>query len=667
MPGDPNKLSQFWQELKRRKVIRTITVYAAAAFVILELLSIIIEPLKLPEWTLQFAIVFLCIGFIIAIILSWIYDIHPEGGIVKTEPIHKVQPEDKPGTSNSWKIASYISFLVIVVLIILNIIPRTGKDEILDKSIAVLPFINDSREHENEHLINGIMEDLLINLQSIRDLRVPGRTSIEQYRNNPKPIPEIAAEMNVTYILEGSGQRYGNKIRLRVQLVEGASDKHIWADSYDEVINGPEDIFRIQSQIARSIAAELQAVITPEEEKLIEKTHTTNLTAFNLYQQGRGEYWNYYLHGDLETLDRAELRYKEALVTDSTFALAYSGLAETYWERHFIDTYFADDFMDSVLILTDIALSNDDQLAEAYVLRGRYYIETGKFEQALKDINRAIKLNPNDWNGYEIRGDLYFQKDSQKAIENRQKAISLNPGPQLPRLLSKLADVYDYVGITEKSKQYYQQAFNLGGDSIDYYRSLYATNFGTDNFLVVIEYYKKQYEFDTTANYRLFQIAIYYMFLGEYEKSLAYFLRFIEKDKITAFWTERNGRHRIGAAFWQNGFKEEAQQYFDQQLDYCYRSIELGRAYANQELYAYYDLAATYAFMGEKEEAFENLRIFNQKEIYCLWMVTWIKNDPLFDNIRDEPEFQQIVRDVESKHQAEHERVRKWLEENDML
>ena len=128
--------------------MRVITVYAAAAFVILELLSIILEPLRLPDWTLQFAIVFLCIGFIIAVILSWIYDIHPEGGIVKTEPAEKAPKESAPPSSNSWRIASYISFVVIVALVILNIIPRTGKKEILDKSIAVLPFENLSGDPE---------------------------------------------------------------------------------------------------------------------------------------------------------------------------------------------------------------------------------------------------------------------------------------------------------------------------------------------------------------------------------------------------------------------------------------------------------------------------------------------------------------------------------------
>jgi hypothetical protein len=155
MHETPNKLSQFWQELKRRKVIRVITVYAAAAFVILELVDILAPSLRLPDWTLNLVLILLCVGFIIAAILSWIYDIHPEEGIVKTEPAHKVKAKAIPKSSNSWKIASYISFVVIVGLIILNVIPRSGKKVFLEKSIAVLPFNNLSTDEENAYFIDG--------------------------------------------------------------------------------------------------------------------------------------------------------------------------------------------------------------------------------------------------------------------------------------------------------------------------------------------------------------------------------------------------------------------------------------------------------------------------------------------------------------------------------
>lgn len=177
MPLNLNILSKFWQELKRRKVARTITVYAAAAFVILELSDIVAPSLGLPDWTLNFIIMLLCVGFLIAVILSWIYDMHPEGGIVKTEPAEKVREASAPTSSKGWRIASYISFVVIFGLIVLNIIPLAGKKEILEKSIAVLPFINDSPEQTEMYFIDGTMESILDNLCKIEDLRVVSRTS----------------------------------------------------------------------------------------------------------------------------------------------------------------------------------------------------------------------------------------------------------------------------------------------------------------------------------------------------------------------------------------------------------------------------------------------------------------------------------------------------------
>ena len=168
-------------------------------------------------------------------------------GSGKVSHLRVIKESRNPGSARSKRsrsnvIAGANILLIIIVIvgvvsfIILNFIQRTGKKEILDKSVAVLPFINDSQDKENEHFINGIMEDLVVNLQTIKELRVPGRNSTEKYRNSPKTIPGMAKEMNVAYIVEGRGQRYGDRIRLRVQLVEGATDKHIWADSFDEVI-----------------------------------------------------------------------------------------------------------------------------------------------------------------------------------------------------------------------------------------------------------------------------------------------------------------------------------------------------------------------------------------------------------------------------------------------
>lgn len=664
MPNSPNKLSKFWKELKRRNVIRVITVYAGAAFVIIELINNITEPLKLPEWTPTLIIVLLAIGLPVVIIFSWIYDVHPERGMVKTEPASKVKVEEIQKSSNGWRIASYISFIVIIGLIVLNILPRAGKKEIFDKSIAVLPFIDDSPDKDNEHIINGIMEDLLINLQSIKELRVPGRTSTEQYRNNPKPIPEIAADLNVAYIVEGSGQRYGNKIRLRVQLVEGANDRHVWADSYDEVINGTEDIFRIQSEIAQSIAHKLQAVITPEEKMLIEKTPTQSLTAYDLCMHGLEEFQKYQTSNNRGALNNAEVFFNTALEYDTAYARAYSGLANVYWSKHYWNDYFSENFLDTVLFLADIALSFDDELAEAYTIKGECYRRIGNREQANKEYDKAIELNPNDWKAYRGKGLLYLNDDFVIQIDNLHKAAFLNQGAELPSLLRDLCWAYSCIGFERKAKYYEQEALKLDGDSIRFYIALSEIELFKDNFPKALDFLEKAYKIDSTRLNIQTELAAVYSFTGQNKEALEYFQSRIASIKEGDLLTD--GMHRIGYVYWENGMKEEADYYFDKQIEYGTSEIELGRLSVHR-YFTYYNLAGVYAFRGEIDKAYENLRLFNQKKVMPIWMVWLISNDPMFESIRNEPEFQRIAMDIEAKYQAEHERVRQWLEENDML
>jgi TolB-like protein/Flp pilus assembly protein TadD len=671
MPDKPNHLLNFWQELKRRKVLRVITVYAAVAFVILQLVEILAPSLRLPEWTMNLILVVLIVGFIIAIILSWIYDIHPEEGIVKTEPVRKLKIEEIPKSSNSWKIASYISFVVIVGLIILNIVPRKGtkENEILDKSLAVLPFRNESSDQENTYFINGIMESVLDNLSKIEDLRVISRNSVEQYRNNPKPTPVVAEEMNVSYIIEGSGQKIGKRLLLSIQLIVGKDDYHIWSKQYDRNIQRIEDLIDIQKEIAQLVASEIEAIIAPE------KVPTTSLTAYDFYQRGREEHLKFELdNNNRKALERAEDIYYKALEYDSTFAQAYTGLAMTEYSKHYSmepysgsysDTYFEGEFLDSVLILADIALSFDDQLAEAYTVKGSYFFEKGLTEQAIKEFDKAIKFNPNDWMAYYGKGGLHMYDDLLKTIDNLQKAASLNHGSELPMLLVEIGWAYFCAGFNEKHNYYIQEALKLGDDSVTYYIALAVFERVIGNYEKAIEFGEKVYKIDSNHTHNLSALGGSYTALGQYEESLKYYKKWFERIKALGILSINN-MHRIGYVYWLNGYKEEAEYYFDEQINYCNRSNELGRSYAKR-YFSYYDLAAVYAFRGDRYKAYENLKIFNQRQMMPLWMVTFIKTDPLFDNIRDEHEFQQIVRDVEAKYQAEHERVKKWLDENDML
>ena len=578
----------------------------------------------------------------------------------KVKLIGSFNKKGKSVISKSWKIASYISFLVIVALIGLMIIPRTIRSE-LEKSIAVLPFINDSENKENEYFMNGLLDELLLDLQSIRELRVLSRNSVEQYRNNPKPITEIARKKGVNYIVGGSGQKYGDTIKLTVRLNEGATGTILWTDSYDEEIKGTEDIFNIQRQIAESIAAELKILITPEEKQLIEKPTTANLTAYDFYLRGKEEHAKHFppYKTDTVAIERAKDLYHKAVEYDSTFAQAYVGLANVYWDKHYWETYFSENFLDSVLILADIALSYDDQLAEAYTVKGKYYSQFGKRDQAIEEYDNAIKFNPNDYQAYKGKG-IASVDDFVNRIDNFQKAAFLNRGPELPRLLGLLAKGYLWAGFPEKGKFHIQEKFKLDGDSADYYSLLMGAELFFGNFEKAIKNGLKGYAIDSLHAEILIDLGNSYMHHGQHEESLKYFEKYIERLKSQGtvdIWY----MHNIGYAYWQNGNKEKAEHYFNKQIKYTNRHHELDGTIIR------YQNSTIYAFRGEKEKALEILRTFNQRKVVHKWFVTSLKYDPKFDSIRDEPEFQQIVKDVEAKYQAGHERVRKWLEENDML
>jgi TolB-like protein/Tfp pilus assembly protein PilF len=570
------------------------------------------------------------------------------------------KPISVPLKSNKTKIIIATVFVLALVVLGYFLIPTLSKPKAqLEKSIAVLPFRNDSPNDSTTYFLNGVMEEILNNLQKISDFsRVLSRNSVEQFRNNTtKSMPEIAKKLNVNYIVEGSGQKYGNKFVLRVQLIVANNEKHLWGKSYDREIRETSDIISIQSEIAQSIAAELKTIITPEEKQIIEKIPTTNLTAYDFYQQGREEYTK-------GSLKKAEDLYHKALKYDSTLAQAYIGLALAYWDKHYKE-YLSDNSLDSILILTNIALSHDAQLSEAYTLKGNYYSEIGKPEQAIEEFDKAIKINPNNWMAYYEKGEFYYANDLVNNIMYLQKAASLNRGAELPSLLGVIGFAYENAGFPEKAKQYYLDRLKLDGDSLSYYIRLAGNEYQLTNFTKSIEFGEKGYAIDSTSFDILYYLGMNYIYIDQNKESLKYLKKLYKILKPKDIWYE-GITLRIGYAYWQDGYKEEAEYYSNEAIQYCNREIELKRLWA-QNFHIYYDLASVYAFKGEKDKAYKNLRIYNQIPRVVAWEVTAIKNDPLFNSIRNEPEFQQITKDVEAKYQAEHERVRKWLEEQGKL
>ena len=249
-----------------------------------------------------------------------------------------------------------------------------------------------------------------------------------------------------------------------------------------------------------------------------------------------------------------------------------------------------------------------------------------------------------------------------KALNNLHEAALLNRGPFLPSLLRTIATAYSFYGFLEKGQFYQQEAYLLDGDSIRYFLhlALIEYNLGNEN-----DYGKSLeliYLMDTTNNNILLRLGYQYGYEGKYEESLKYLKKYYERlEGLGSYKLE--DMHRLGYAYWMNGYKTEANFHFDKMIEYINNLTDVGRKWYG----ANYNLAGVYAFRGEKDRAYENLRLFNELERIPLWWLDLFRIDPLFDSLRDEPEFQQILRDNEAKYQAEHERVSQWLEENDML
>jgi len=667
MAKKTSSFERFWKELKRRKVIRVITVYAAIAFVILQLVDIVSQPLLFPEWTQGFIIVLLCIGFVIAVFLSWIYDITP-AGVKKTKPVSAIKHTDQAthAVTSGWKIATYVSVVIIVALVTFNIVTR--KNLTIDrtrseKSIAVLPFQLLSDEPDKQYLADGIMDAITLHLSKIKDLRVIGKTSVEQYRNPTKTTTAIGKELDVEFLLEGSFQKFGDNVKLIVQLIKTGKEGHVWANEYDR---NWSDIFAVQSEVAQAVAAELYASITQEEKKLIEKKPTSSMAALDLYLKANDFLKEYEKTRDLSPYQTAVNLYDAALSIDTAYAKAYTGLASAYYDRYQWETYFKENYLDSMLVLIDKALDIDDQLDEAYYLKGRYYQENGHIKDALDNYDKTLKINPNHYLAYQSKGDTYSRVlgDYVNGLGNYHKALTLVRGKERPALLGSLGGRYMEIGFTDKAKYYYQEAFEQDSNKSLHFRRLAWIEFSLGNFEETLKLVKQGCEIDSLSCINT-ELMFFNVPSGHKEEAYLFAKKKIDQYKRIGTIALQTA-FQIGYAFWQVGQYQGAKDYFNQQIKYDEESIRLRRP-ISQVGNAQYDLASTYAFLGEKTKAYKYLEEFVSMYFPKLWQISYAKHNPFMKSISNEERYKKSLQNMEAKYQAEHERVRKWLEEQGML
>jgi TolB-like protein/Tfp pilus assembly protein PilF len=562
---------------------------------------------------------------------------------------------------------------VVIVSMVAVFFHNRDKNAIKEKSIAVLPFKCIGDDTDTYYLAEGMWEAILFHLSRIEDMRVIDRTSVEQYRETDKAAIAICKELDVAFLLEGSFQKFGDQAKLVVRLIRPENRSHNWVEEYD--MNW-EDIFFVQRDVAQRIAEELQAVITPMEQQLIEKKPTASPTAYYFYLRGREEKEKYLPADQFPpheydiwldeasnmALNRAEEYYNNALEHDSSFALAYTGLAWVYWYKNYWQTYLTEDFLDSALALADMALSFEPELSEAYVMRGFYYERHNQGEKALREFDKAIGFNPNEWQAYYRRARVYFADDYIRRIQNYQKAASLQRGPILPRIYRDIGLSHAHAGFKEIAIDYAKNAYQLDGDSAKYYYSLGLIEDTFGNLGEAMVFLEKSYSIDSTDPSVIRLVAQDYAYMDQFEESLEYYKKYEERLRHLNLPLSGNTIFLIGYAYEFNGYNKEAEFYFKSGLEFQKKLLEMGRSQGTL-----YSLAGIYAHREDKANAYEYLRLFNQRPRMPIYMIKNFKYNPLFDKIRNEPEFQQFLQDVEDKYQAEHERVGRWLEEKDMI
>ena len=456
MPNKSNNPFQFWEELKRRKVVRVITVYAAATFVILELVSIIVEPLRLPEWTLPFVIVLLSIGFIISVILSWVYDITPEGVQKTNSVIVKTQNEkpEKASGINGWKIATYISAIVIITLLVFNIINRKGLVDIdnLEKTIAILPFETLGQEDTITSLHDAIPIALILELQNINGFKVRPRGSSLKYKDTDLNSREIGEQLNANFLLKGYVQEQAGYAMIDIVFIKATTEEVIWNESYEMEI---EDIFQVRREISKQVATSLKNSFIPEEKNL-----TENPDAYLAFLTGLKYYWENETESDFLQV----IRYCEkAVQIDPTFIQAYALISKAHsWIYHFhYDRSEAR--LDAARKAIDTANEIDPENPELIFAEGAYSYVTHDYGTALRNY-RSVEgqvLDNEELNM--LFGSLYRrQMKLDKAVEYYLKAAKADPRNSTFQL--ELGETYMLLRNYMDAERCFNQYLLLGGN-----------------------------------------------------------------------------------------------------------------------------------------------------------------------------------------------------------
>ncbi len=496
------------------------------------------------------------------------------------------------------------------------------------KSIAVLPFKNESSDSSNVYFINGMMQSILNNLQKIGDLRVISRTSVEKYRDLNMTLPEIAKELDVKYIVEGSGQKIGEEILLSVQLIEAKSDKQIWAEQYKRKW---DNVFELQSRISKQIASNIEAMVKPEEINRIEKIPTDNLEAYDFYLRAM-EFLN---STEPYGLDSALHYYQKAIAGDENFAHAYAYSAVAYYYK---DIFKSDkSYLEELNNNSDKAILIDPELPESLIARGLYYMQSAKFERAIEYFEKVLEISPNSAWTHNFLSEIYhrYMPDTEKYLFHAMAAMQLDYSKvdsndaSISHLI--LANALSQAGMIERAKVEIRKSLNYDPSNIfSLYLDIYLDLFMGDSIENTINRMHAVYLIDTNRIDVIKELGKLYYANRNYDKSYFYYSKMLAKKQLYGLKLFQEEDLTIALVARHVGDTQMAKE-----------RHELYKKYVNENenTYTYLQKSLMNMYEGKERKALEAFERFAEEDNILYFIVKWIDQDELFEPIAAKPRF----------------------------
>jgi len=534
-------MNKIFEELKRRQVIKASIAYLVIAWVLLQVFSILLPMFNTPQWVLKTITLLMAVGFPIWIIISWIYEVTPDG-IKKTKSVNQGSTKS-PQINNRLNKLILVSLSFAIAFILYNQLWNKSTSETVIKngdvkSIAVLAFTNMSSDKDQDYFCDGIAEDILNNLVYIEGLKVVSRTSSFAFKGKNIDIREIGKKLGVNTILAGSVQKSGNKLRITAQLINVADGYHLWSKRYEKEL---EDIFDIQNEIAQKIVQALKIKLSTKEKSKLLQVKTQNIKAYDFYIRGR----NYFNKSHQDKLILALPMFKKAIEIDENYALAYTGLADCFSE---IFMYFdrTDTNLQQALIASKKALELDPQLAEAHSARGLALSQNNQYEEAEKEFKSAIQLNPKLFDAYYRLGRMFKSLGKQlKAAEQFKMAAKIEPDNYQPLLFltSSYKDLNMETEMLEANKQTLDVLKNHLDFNPDDARALYL---GAGALIFAnkpeeaLQWTEKAISINPNEIVVLYNATCIYSLLGKIDLALDYFNKAIEAGYASRNWIDND-------------------------------------------------------------------------------------------------------------------------------